>query len=143
MQKLLKDWSFFKKKKIVFGQFAATQYIVFENKNLGSLLFFYFKGDGWQDRYHTHAFNAISFKFFGSYGERCLEFFPGTKSCRITESRRTEFFRYFPRDSYHCLGRSKGCLTMLMSGPWKRTWKEYRLHTGQEVELGWGRKEDQ
>lgn len=127
---------FLTKKTIKLGDLSAIQFIVFEHKRLFSLIFFYFKGDGWQDRFHTHAFNAISFKIFGSYGERR---FVGGKYWAIEQVERTEFIRYFPRDCYHAIGPSKGCMTMLIAGPWKKTWKEFK--DGKERLLTWGGKE--
>lgn len=133
----------FKKKTIIFGELSATQFILFEHKKLFSIIFFYFKGDGWQDRFHTHAFNAVSFKIFGQYMERTLvRWWPndwtGYIHCETREKPRTEFIRYFPRDCYHKIGPSNGCMTMLISGPWKPTWKEWK--DGKETVLSWGRK---
>lgn len=120
-------------KKIVFGDLIAKQLVVFEHKRLFGILFFYFKG-GEQDRFHTHAFNAISFKLFGSYTEGILN-----DDKEISHRVRKEFFRYFPRNSYHSINKSKGCMTLLIQGPWKKTWKEYK--NGKEVLLTWHRKE--
>ena len=122
-------------KKIIFGDFTANQFILFEHKRLFTLLFFYFKGSGWQDRFHTHAFNAISVKIFGTYMEAVIEDYAHV----VGEYPRTEVFKYFPRDSYHKLGHSKGCLTMLLAGPWRDTWKEMD-NNWNETELNWGRK---
>lgn len=98
------------------------------------MIFFYFKG-GDQDRFHTHAFNAISFKLFGKYTEGIMD--PDTKE--ITYRERTQIFRYFPRNSYHSINRSNGCCTFLIQGPWRKTWKEYK--NNQEKILTWHRKE--
>lgn len=119
-------------KCIQFGELKAHQFIIFEHKKLFGVLFFYFKG-GNQDRFHTHAFNALSIKFFGSYLEGILH---PDKS--ITYEKRTSLFKWFPRDSYHSINESKGCLTLLFQGPWKESWKEYK--DGNEYELKWHRK---
>lgn len=124
----------FSYKPIVFGDLVAKQLVVFEHKRLFGLLFFYFKGSK-QDRFHTHAFNAISIKIFGTYVEGILD--PVTKEARYVP--RTRVIKYFPRDSYHNINDSTGCLTFLIQGPWKRTWKEYR--NGKETTLAWHREE--
>jgi hypothetical protein len=107
-----------------FGDRSIHQFVLIEIKPLFSIVLFWFhKSDKVQDRFHTHAFNAVSFKLFGSYDEHVLESEDPVK-VRIEE--RTSVIKYFPRDSYHAIGKSKnGCLTLLVSGPWKRTWKEW------------------
>lgn len=140
-------------KAITFGQFTAKQFVLFEHKRLFSIIFFYFKGDGWQDRWHTHAFNAISFKLFGSYLEDSLhhsryrlvsgplwfipEPDPESEFVSVIK-KRTELIKYFPRDSFHKLGHSNGCMTMLLSGPWKPQWVEVH-DNGTTTHLNWGR----
>lgn len=123
----------FTQKDIVFGDLIAKQFILFEHKRLFGILFFYFKG-GEQDRFHTHAFNALSIKLFGSYTEGILN-----KDMSISYVKRDRMFKYFPRDSYHSINHSDGCCTMLIQGPWRDTWKEYK--NGIETTLGWHRKE--
>lgn len=123
----------FTRKDIVFGNLIAKQFILFEHKKLFGILFFYFKGEE-QDRFHTHAFNAISIKLFGSYTEGILN-----EDMSISYVKRDKVFKYFPRNSYHSINRSNGCCTMLIQGPWRDTWKEYK--NGIETTLGWHRKE--
>lgn len=120
-------------KPIVFGELAAHQFVVFEHKKLFGLIFFYFKG-GEQDRFHTHAFNALSIKLFGSYTEGILD----SQTRSVSYVKRDRMFKYFPRDSYHSINNSEGCLTLLIQGPWKETWKEYK--DGKEQVLTWHRK---
>jgi hypothetical protein len=119
-------------KPIIFGELIAKQFVLFEHKKLFGILFFYFRG-GEQDRFHTHAFNALSFKLFGSYTEGIFD--PETKEVRYEERRKV--FKYFPRDSYHSINNSSGCLTVLFQGPWRKTWKEYK--DGVESVLTWHR----
>lgn len=129
-------FSFLKYNKFTFGDQVVSQFVVFECKWLFSIIFFYFhKSKSSQDRYHTHAFNAFSIKFFGEYSEYIL-LNENNGSFRI--DRRTQIFKYFPRDSYHKIGNSNGCLTMLLSGPWNKDWKEYI--NGTVVHYNWGRK---
>lgn len=120
-------------KCIKYGELKAHQFIIFENKKLFGILFFYFKG-GDQDRFHTHAFNAISFKIFGSYIEGILK-----QDKSIVYEKRTSFIKYFPKDAYHSINKSNGCLTLLFQGPWDKKWKEYK--DGHEYELNWHRND--
>lgn len=120
-------------KEIVFGDLVAKQFVLFEHKRLFGILLFHFCGNE-QDRFHTHAFNALSIKLFGHYEEGILD--PDTKEIRY-ETRR-KVFKYFPRDSYHSINKSTGCCTVLIQGPWRKTWKEYK--DGKESVLTWHRK---
>lgn len=128
-------FSLFRYNKFEFGEQTVSQFVVFELKWLGSIIFFYFhKTTEPQDRFHTHAFNAISIKFFGEYDEHVLL---SEETGEYKIEKRRQIFKFFPRNSYHRIANSKGCLTMLVSGPWKRTWKEYI--DGKVVYYSWGR----
>jgi hypothetical protein len=121
-----------------FGNRTIYQFVLFEYKPLFSVIFFWFtKSDRVQDRFHTHAFNAISFKLFGRYTEYVLI---DEESGAFEKNERTQVIKYFPRNSYHAIGQSKrGCLTLLISGPWKATWKEWI--NGEVKEYNWNRVE--
>lgn len=121
-------------KRIVFGDLIAKQFVLFEHKRLFGILFFYFFGAK-QDRFHTHAFNSVSLKLWGNYTEGVLD--AETKEIRYVP--RTAIFKYFPRGAYHSINDTTGCCTMLLQGPWKRTWKEFK--DGKETTLTWHRKE--
>ena len=128
--------SFLRLNRFEFGEQKVTQFVVFECKWLGSIIFFYFhKSNKPQDRFHTHAFNALSFKLFGGYDEHILD---DEMTGKFHVERRTQFIKYFPRNSYHRIANSNGCLTLLFSGPWKKHWKEYI--NGTVVHYSWGRK---
>lgn len=123
--------------KFTFGDQPVSQFVVFEWKYLFSIIFFYFhKSTGAQDRFHTHAFNAISFKLFGRYDEHVLETINDGQYYYIES--RTQFIKYFPRERFHRIGNSNGCMTLLLSGPWKKEWKEYK--DGIITDYSWGRK---
>ena len=123
----------FSYKPIIYGDLVAKQFVLFEHKRLFGIIFFYFKGK-MQDRFHTHAFNAISFKLWGTYMEGIY-----TKGQNIRYVHRQNVIKYFPRDSYHSINDSDGCCTLLIQGPWKKTWKEFK--DGTETILTWHRKE--
>ena len=107
--------------KFEFGEQHVTQLILFECKYLFSIIFFYFhKSDSYQDRFHTHAFKAISIRIFGDYVEEFLN------HNVITSAKRSRNrIIYIPRDEFHRITKSNGCLTLLISGSWKQTWQEY------------------
>lgn len=129
-------FSILKFNRFNFGKQIVTQFVIFEYKPIGSIIFFYFHKSGEpQDRFHTHAFNAISFKFFGSYDEHILL---DEETGWYSVNKRTQFFKYFPRNSYHRIANSNGCMTMLISGPWKKTWKEWI--SGKVKNYTWGRE---
>lgn len=92
-------FSSLKYNRFKFGKQEVSQFVIFEFKWLFSIIIFYFhKCDDSQDRFHTHAFNALSFKLFGEYDEHILD--DESNGSYHTE-RRTQVIKYFPRDSYH------------------------------------------
>jgi hypothetical protein len=130
-------FSFLRYNKFTFGEQTVSQFVVFECKYWFSIIFFYFhKSASKQDRFHTHAFNAISIRLFGDYIE---EFLTDESTDAYTTGKRSRSrFLYIPRNSYHRITKSDGCLTLLLSGPWKNKWKEYI--DGEVVSYSWGRK---
>ena len=134
-----KVFSFFRYNRFNFGDQTVSQFVILEWKHLFSIIIFYFhRSDGSQDRFHTHAFNALSFKIFGQYTEYVLS---SESANDYIEKRRTQFFKYFPRNSYHKIGNSNGCMTLLLSGRWKKEWKEYD-DKGKITIYNWGRSEN-
>lgn len=130
-----KIFSFLSFNVFEFGDQKVSQFIIFEHKRLFSIIFFYFhKSNKSQDRFHTHAFNAISFKLFGKYTEYILT---DEKIGKYYTKDRIKIIQYFPRNSFHKIGNSTGCATLLFSGPWKKTWKEY--YNNKVIEYKWNR----
>lgn len=124
---------FLSHKRIQLGAFLARQFTLIEIKRLFSIVAFWFKGDGWQDRFHDHAFVALSLRIWGTYRERVL--------CdgKVTENDRAESrWRFIPRNHMHMLGVSRGCLVLVFTGPWLDYWHEVK--DGQLRKLGWGRR---
>lgn len=131
---------FLKKKRIDLGEQSVTELTILEYKKWFSIkLFNFHKSEGVQDRFHTHAFNAYSFLLKGDYIEEVLE---DNKIVKCLRSRSKVLF--IPKDSYHRITRSKGCVTLLVTGPWGETFKELRNTVGnmyQEVVCGSQRKD--
>lgn len=131
-----RTWSIMKYNRFEFGEQTVSQFVIFECKYLFSIIIFYFhESNASQDRFHTHAFNALSFKLFGEYTEFILE---DERTGDYSTRRRTAKVVYFPRGSYHKIGESNGCATILFSGPWKKHWKEYI--NGKVKHYTWGRR---
>ena len=130
--------SLFHYNKFIFGDLIVSQFVVFECKYLFSIIFFYFhKSRGEQDRFHTHAFNSISIKIFGTYDEYVLD---DETTGKYHIENRKDVIKYFPRNRFHKIGNSTGCLTMLLSGPWNNHWKEYICWSNTIVNYTFGRK---
>lgn len=131
---------FLKKKRIDLGEQSVTELTILEYKKWFSIkLFNFHKSEGVQDRFHTHAFNAYSLLLKGDYTEEVLEW---NKIVKCLRSRSKALF--IPKDSYHRITRSKGCVTLLVTGPWGETFKELRNTIGnmyQEVVCGSQRKD--
>lgn len=130
--------TFLKKKMIQLGDQAVTEFTILEWKKLFSIKLFHFhKTCGSQDRFHTHAFNAVSFRIHGNYVEEIVK-----DGQVIKFDRNRSRFIYIPKDEYHRITRSDGCRTILITGPWGPEFKELRSlgHSRyQEVVCGEGR----
>lgn len=124
-----------KKKRICLGDQDVTEWTLLEWKKLFSLKLFHFhKTSGIQDRFHTHAFKAVSLLLKGNYVEEVV--MDGVIHKR---NRNTHRLLYIPANQYHRITRSDGCYTLLLTGPWGETFSELR-HIGddqyQEVTCG-------
>ena len=109
-----------KRKQIVLGEQAVSELTVLEWKKLFSIKLFHFhKTEGKQDRFHTHAFNAVSILLKGDYTEEVLE---GNTVIPLKRSRKR--FLFIPANQYHRITKSDGCRTLLITGPWGPEFKE-------------------
>ena len=133
-----KYFSIWQHKEFNFGGRTIKQFVLFECKYLFSIVFFYFpKNYKVQDRFHTHAFNGLSFLIFGTYMEHILD---DEVTGEYTVKHRRQFIRWFPKKQFHRIAQSvSGCLTMLISGPWEKTWNEWK--DGEITIYNWNRKE--
>jgi hypothetical protein len=126
---------FFKKKRVELGEGQVTQYTVFESKRLFSLIFYRW-GTIDQVRFHTHAFGAVAFLLRGWYWEKVR--FGGTTMTNFVNVPLVP--RFLPRNYCHAIENSKpGTITMVIAGPWQKTWWEYFPKTDTWQQYGWGR----
>jgi hypothetical protein len=131
--------TFWKRKDIVLGEQAVSELTILEWKRLFSLKLFHFhKTDGVQDRFHTHAFNAVSVLLHGDYTEELIE---GNTIVSLPRSRKR--FLFIPKNQFHRITRSTGCRTLLITGPWGSEFKELThmtMDVYSETTCGAGRK---
>lgn len=111
---------FMKRKNIQLGDQLVTELTVLEWKRLFSIKLFHFHpSSGVQDRFHTHAFKAVSFLLSGNYIEEIIR---DGKIIKLPRNRKRVL--YIPKDEFHRIGHSEGCKTLLITGPWGDTFKE-------------------
>lgn len=111
---------FLKRKRIDLGEQSVTELTILEWKRFFSIkLFNFHPTDGKQDRFHTHAFNAVSILLSGDYVEEVIE-----KRQIVSLKRSRKRFLFIPANQYHRITKSKGCRTLLITGPWGNEFKE-------------------
>ncbi|UAV84670.1 hypothetical protein PHB09_175 [Pseudomonas phage PHB09] len=129
---------FWKRKDILLGDQDVSELTILEWKKLFSLKLFHFhKTEGGQDRFHTHAFNAVSLLLKGNYTEELV-----VDGVITPLPRNRSRVIYIPSGQYHRITKSSGCYTLLLTGPWGKEFKELRSLGGthyQEVFCGAGR----
>lgn len=118
--------TFWKRKSINLGDQKVTELTVLEWKRFFSIKLFHFHPtDGKQDRFHTHAFNAVSILLSGDYVEEVIE------SRQIKSLKRSrKRFLFILANQYHRITKSNGCRTLLITGPWGNEFRELREITG-------------
>lgn len=114
---------FWKRKTINLGDQSVTELTILEWKKYFSIkLFNFHPTTGKQDRFHTHAFNAYSFRISGDYIEEVVDEFGVVRELNRSRNR----LIYIPANQYHRITRSKGCRTLLITGPWGDEFRELR-----------------
>lgn len=117
---------FWKRKTINLGDQSVTELTILEWKKYFSIkLFNFHPTTGKQDRFHTHAFNAYSFRISGDYIEEVVDDFGVVRELNRSRNR----LIYIPANQYHRITRSKGCRTLLITGPWGDEFRELRPAT--------------
>jgi hypothetical protein len=122
--------------KVVFGEGHLDRYVVAELKYLAAIYW-----NVWNvvqhDRFHQHAFPAVSIGVKGYYDEEVL-LEDGTKR---VDRYQAPWVRFIPRSHNHrMLKSSPGAVSITVAGPWDRLWTEEFLDGSKRV-LTWGRKE--
>lgn len=126
----------FSKKEVALGKGSVTQYTLFENKYLFSIIFYRWNTID-QIRFHTHAFSSVAFLLRGWYWEKV----------RFKDIVMTNFVnqplwpRFLPKNYCHAIENAKpGTITMVITGPWQKNWFEHFTDTDTWVKYSWGRK---
>jgi hypothetical protein len=118
---------------VALGEGRIDRYTLFEIKPLGGVILNVFNSVE-QDRFHTHAFNAISVMIFGAYREEIR-----TEYDVQVRTRRRDI-RFLPRTLEHrILNSTPNAISVTICGPWKRSWTETSL-AGRIRRMTWGRK---
>jgi hypothetical protein len=109
---------FFFKRKDGGAESHVTGFWLIEWKRGFSVVFLHF-AEGSRDAYHSHAFNAITWFFWGRVMEHFVD-----GSLRLW--RPSIFPKWTPRSSIHrVVGMKKSTYALSFRGPWTATWKEY------------------
>ena len=121
--------------RVVFGTGYLKRLVVLEVKYLLALYV-----NVWHviehDRFHQHAFSAVSIGLRGGYKEEVL-LEDGTT--RVDEYA-APWVRWIPRSHNHRMLKSTpGAISITIAGPWDRLWTETFLNGYVRV-LTWGRK---
>lgn len=133
-------FSILKSKTVNLGTLPVDEITIFEWKPLCSIKTFYFnKGDA-QEIFHTHSFSAISILLHGNYIESFYDAKTGTVH---NENRNRSTIIYISEDKFHQITKSEGCRTIMITGPWGDTYKEYNPDTKEIIISTHGRREIQ
>ena len=119
--------------KTSLGVGNIKRFVVFEFKYLGGIIVNVFNTVD-QDRFHSHAFHAVSLMLRGFYNEDVV-----IGNTTIVK-KITPGIRFIPKNYIHKIkDSSKNAISITFGGPWDKTWNEYfddmRIKT-----YSWGRK---
>jgi hypothetical protein len=119
---------------VTLGKGTNFRLVIFEVKHLASAYLNRWRTEE-QDRFHTHAFYALSIGLRGYYWEERL----ADDGSKRTVFHCAPWVRIVPRTYNHrILGSSLDALSLTITGPWDRLWTETFLDGTKRV-LGWGR----
>jgi hypothetical protein len=121
---------------IVFGSGYLKRLIVVEFKYLFGIYVNIWKTIE-HDRFHTHAFAAVSFMIIGEYDEERLSEDGSVKKYTV----KAPLVRIIGRNSNHRMLEARGTtVSITIIGPWDRIWSETMANTRKKRFLTWGRK---
>lgn len=130
--------NFLKPKSLKLGSLRTLDITILEWKPIGSILLFYFCPGGEQGIYHTHSFESYSYLIFGNYIEKVIDLENET-SWEMPRNRSRKI--YIPKDRFHQITDSTGCMTLMFAGSWGDSFKEYDPETKEIIVRGYGRRE--
>lgn len=124
--------------RVQIGEGHIDRYTIFELKFLGGIIINIFNTT-FQNRHHTHAFNAWSLMIRGWYGENILYPSIGPFKIQGWRTRKAGSLLYLPRSLNHKIGRSsKNAVSITFCGPWAKTWTETDDQGNVQL-FSWGR----
>jgi len=122
-----KMFNIMKYKEITLGDQPVKELTILEYKKWFSLKLFYFcKSNGSQERFHTHSFSSYSFRIFGNYIEEILTGMSAASPHVRKVPRSFKRLIFIPKEQFHQITKSTGCLTIMCTGPWSEVFQEYR-----------------
>lgn len=108
------------------------RFTIFEIKYLGGVIINCFNTEN-QDRFHSHAFHALSWMIRGYYYEDVII------NDRIV-SKKIVKSRFIPKNYVHKITKSSvNAISVTFEGPWGPNWSEY-FDNGRIKTYAWGRK---
>ncbi len=109
------------------------RFTIIEIKYLGGIIVNIFNTSN-QDRFHSHAFNALSWMIRGHYYEDVIV------DGNLLKLKKIERSRFIPRNYIHKITKSSpNAMSITFEGPWESTWNEY-FDNGRIKTYSWGRK---
>jgi hypothetical protein len=119
--------------RVVFGTGHLDRFVLFEIKYLFAIYY-----NVWNviehDRFHTHAFPAISFGIKGQYYEQQIK-----DGIIVKRLYKAPWFRFISRNNNHrMLNSSKNAISITIAGPWDCMWSETFLDGTKRI-LTWGK----
>lgn len=114
-----------------------ARFTIFEWKPIGGIIINVFNTTD-QNRFHTHAFPAVSLMLRGTYEEDVMDL--ETPGHPVHTKHTSLGFRFIPRQYCHKIRKSsKNAVSITFEGPWKAIWAEY-FDNGRVKEYTWGRE---
>lgn len=119
--------------KTSLGVGNIQRFIFFEFKFFGGIILNIFNTHN-QDRFHSHAFHAISLMLKGAYNEDVIE------NNKIITKNIKPGIRFISRSYIHKIKESElNTISVTFEGPWQQIWNEY-FDNGRIKTYSWGRK---
>lgn len=124
------------------GPESKVTYWGIESKRFGSIVLLCF-AKGSRNRFHSHAFNSISWVLTGGLRERCLKNYDNGVLMLVDKDT-----HYFPslahfrtfRTTYHKVeGIEARNFVLSLRGPWIENWYEFNPDIDEELVLTHGR----